>query len=208
MIQAVKNFPNKTLVYLMIISSLQIILVIAFRWPLLSLLTPFLEPLLEIVSLVLFMIVSFWALGYFVMKHREVGYRARLPLIVSIITILILVFVPFSKLALKMNWISNYNARIKIVQMIENGELDTAMLEKGQVNLPDKYKDASEGGKILFSRKGSRLFVFFFTFQGILNGYSGFAYVSDNDESHAGLGGPYIEVKKMEDRWFWCESYN
>jgi len=208
MIQTVKNFPNKMLLNFMIISALLMIIVIAFHWPLLSLLTPFLEPLVEIASLVLFIIISFWALGYLVMKYCKIGYIALLPLIVSMITILILVFVPFSKIAIKINWISNYDARIKIVQMIESGELNTAMSEHGYVNLPNKYNYASEGGKIIFSRNESRLFVFFFTFQGILNNYSGFAYVSDNNKSSASLGGHQIEVKKMADYWFWCEAYN
>jgi len=204
MLQVVKNFPNKTLFYLMLISSLLIISVKAFSWTLLCLYNPLVVGLVEISLFKLFLIISFWALCYLGFKFREMGFIALIPLIISLVTFVTIVFVPFNQIAIQAEWMNYRDDRTKVVQMIESGELSDG-------KLPQEYKNLAKAGKVIISRRGSTLQVFFMTYQGILNNYAGYTYVSDNQGSSSNidpLGGTDFTVEKLADDWYWVYSSN
>ena len=49
--------------------------------------------------------------------------------------------------------------------------------------------------------------IFFFTFRGILDNFSGFIYRSDdNPPLNGDFSGDFVEMKKLRSHWFWAAS--
>lgn len=214
MIQAIKRFfsSSKILLCMTVITSIVLLTTAAFHLQLEICLGPFLEILeilLAVVLAVQFLVNLLWSFGlfsWFVFKHRKIGMMTLLPLVINIVVILLLMFVPFETFGMKYDWLSHYQVRMQVVDMIKNNAVSPEMMTTGQ--LPEGYKDAAVDGRVSSSRRGTALSVFFTVKMGILNDYSGFAYVSDRDPAKAGLGGPNVSVQPIADCWFWCESTN
>ncbi|MNR19056.1 hypothetical protein D3C85_1358200 [compost metagenome] len=50
--------------------------------------------------------------------------------------------------------------------------------------------------------------VFFFTFRGILDNFSGFIYSSsDQEPQQEDFGGDFKEIKRIDNNWYWVSSY-
>lgn len=95
------------------------------------------------------------------------------------------------------------------MSIIQAGELSPNVSHnEGLIALPKEYAHLSKGGgEVLVEREGATLKVFFFTFRGVLDNFSGFAYISDNASLHqSDFNGDFHEITKKKDHWYWGSS--
>lgn len=116
-----KRIPK--VLYFSIVSSVLLMLINIFRWRLIEIITVFLEPLVELFIDLLFLGGVIWSIVYFIRNVRKERFGVIIPFAISIITILIVCFVPFTNIILGRDFNINLKDREKVVSMIKSGEL-------------------------------------------------------------------------------------
>jgi hypothetical protein len=191
------------------ISSLILLLATIFYWELVDLLTVFLAPLLALTVWAGFLISSAYALTT-LLWGRTRHYALRFaPLLIHLIAFLIIRYVPFHTMMLDLNFSMNYERRMQIVHQIENREIATDLADGERVvALPLAYRHLSRGGgDVIIERSAIRTIVFFYTFRGVTDNFSGFMYRSDGSAPQQyDLGGNYVNIKKLRDHWYWVAA--
>lgn len=187
-----------------------------FRFSLLSLLTVFLEPLLELAVDGMFLGAMLWSVVHFVRQLVKRGdvRRALIPLTLNIAAMLVVALVPLARISVDVNFKWNYRRRMAVVSELQSGRLDQYITIKGGgrgdiIDLPTRYRGLSDGDGIMAYRRDGQTFVFFFNFRGVLDSFSGFVYSSGNGKPKTGdFGGRFIEIESMGPHWFWASSAN
>ena len=160
-----------------VISSGILLLVLAFQWNIVDFLTPLLTlPLLGIAWLLqmLGVILSF----LFVYRRRRDGVAAFVPLAVSALAILLAIFVPFTQMWLHVNFDMHKAAREQIIAKVRSGALKpNVSYDDNLIALPKSYNVSMGGEEIIVQGALKNPYVFFFTYRGILDSYSGFLWV-------------------------------
>jgi hypothetical protein len=195
--------------YFSIVSSVLLILINTFRWDLIEILTVFLEPFLELFIILMFLVSMISSVVYFIRHMRKERFRSIIPFTISIITILIVWFVPFTNIILTWDFNMNLKDREKVVSMINSGELvSNVSHNKSLIALPKEYAHLSKGGgEVIVEREGDRLKVLFFTFRGVLDGFSGFVYISDDSGlQEGGFSTDFLQIEKKKEHWYWAAS--
>lgn len=168
----------------------------------LNILTLLIEPFLFIILFIL-LINSFF---YFLFRVRKLGWKAFGPLAVNILIFFAILHFPFEDISIALNFKLYLSGREKVVSMIQAGEL-TPNGDNRLISLPQKFKYLSNGGEVLVEQNGENLKVFFFTYQGVLDNFMGFAFISDNTPLvNDSFGGDFKTIKKEKDHWFWGVS--
>src|SRR5215831_18999650 len=174
-----------------------------FRWTIIEWLTPFIDPIMVLglgLALLCALVVS---LLHFLFRFRKAGLRqAAIPFLVNCATLLIVLFVPFTRITTNLDFRWNYRKRMEVVADVLSGKLDKAGRATGRgefVQLPPSHRGLSAGGdEIIISRRDGATLVFFFTFRGILDSFSGFVYCPDGAKPVDGdFGGQFIEVQQL-----------
>lgn len=187
-----------------IISSVLLLGVSLFRWTLIDTLTPFLEPLLELVIWGSAIIVLIWSLIYMVITIRKSKFIAAIPFFISLGILMIAFFFPFTKLSINYDFTSNLNERTKIIEQIQSGQLRN---NQNIIRLPaDSAHLSKGGGEVLYEKYESSTSILFFTFRGILDNFSGFIYRSDDKEPSTDFNSDFAQIIKLRDHWFWASS--
>lgn len=197
---------KNTLLTLSIIGSVTIILLQICRWSLVDLLTPFIEPFVEIIVWGFFCIILISSLGVGAFRFKKEKQKAFVPFIINLITILVVIFVPFTRLTTTFDFWFHIRARENIIEMIQHKELvPNVSYNEELIVLPKKYSALSKGGgEVLVQTSTSTLHVFFFTFRGVVDNFSGFIYRSDDAyPSEGDFGCEYMNVLKMKNYWYW-----
>jgi hypothetical protein len=147
----------------------------------------------------------FWLLAsiVFAIAKRHVGWRVLIPPAVHLAAILVFFTVPIAEWKSKLDFESNFERRMKVVTLVEEGKL-TATGEFGLIKLPDEYRRLSHRGEIMVVQQEGRTAVFFFTIRGFLDNYSGFLYQSDGgppDEN--AVGADIVRAMALREGWHW-----
>ena len=184
-----------------------------FRWTLVEWLTPFIEPLLELIVSAAFFGVTVWALVYFIRKRRSKGaLRSVTPLAINLLVLAIVIFVPFTRIAIMLDFRWRLEKRTEVVNAVMDGKMDIAQRGgRGDlIRLPVKYQGLSaDGDEIMMTKRDQHVFIFFFSYRGILDSFSGFVYSTDNAKPENGdFGGNFIEVEQLRPNWYWAASRN
>ncbi|MFP7486487.1 hypothetical protein SFC65_20175 [Priestia filamentosa] len=132
------------------------------------------------------------------------------PIVVQAITALLLFFVPFNQIILNMDFKWNHSKREQVVKMVEDGTLKPNVSHNSSlIHLPKEYQSLSSGGgDIAIEHSGDGYNILFFTFRGILGGFSGFVYSTDGQPPSDGwFGGDIKEVHKMDNHWYIVGPY-
>jgi hypothetical protein len=194
---------SKTL-YFSVVSALFLLACLAFQWNIVDALTPFLGgPLLGLAWL-LAMISAVLASAYAYL-HRSKGTYAFAPLIVSTGTLLIAFFVPFTQLWLYANFSLNKSAREQVVAKVKSGVFIPNVAHNSKLIALPKNSGVSMGGEeIIVEGPLNNPYVFFFTFRGILDNYSGFLWVPDGErpEQFSDAHEPGTEIESFGDNWY------
>lgn len=182
--------------------------IIADQWELIDILTPFLlGPIIVFlrftqIGLILLSII------YFIYRVRKGIIQAFIPLAINIGALLIVLFVPFTKIWLDRQFKSNWEDYQAIIEQVEKGEIAPDGDDE-LVMLPLEYQHLSKGGgEIMVDQSGGVKRVFFFTFRGVLDNFSGFMYRSDNSSPQPDdFYGDWKQIEQIHDHWFFCSSY-
>jgi len=198
-------------IILTITISVLVILVVAFQWIIIDWITPFLYPLLFallIITFSVFFIVNFIHL----FKFSEKGLLVFVPVIYQILTILIILYVPFTNLWLKFDFWYYKDERNEIVQNVKDRELTGNVSHNSNlIKLDTKHPLLSLGGnEIVVQERDGLKYILFYTFRGVLDNYSGFLYVpefghptkySDLDETDA------TQIIHLEKNWYYVSHH-
>lgn len=202
-------------IYFSVISGRMIMGTGFFRWTLMDILTPFLGFILMSViwGLVIIILITSIVLSliYLVTSVRRQKFIATIPLIICLFVVLGAYFIPFTKLSVSYDFRTNFSKRVEIVEQIQTGQLKITPTYGENMSAvvlpPDKTSLSRGGGEVLYQNNGSTTSVFFFTFKGIMDNFSGFIYRSDESNPfQTDFGGDYVELIKLRDHWFWAAS--
>jgi hypothetical protein len=178
-------------------------------WDLVDLISVFLAPLLALVVWAAFALSTLFALTTFLWGY-SLPVRARFtPLVTHLLTLLVVHYVPFQPALREVNFWLNYDARMQVVQSIERRELAADLVDGERVvPLPRNYRHLSRGGgDVIISRSAGRTLVFFYTFRGVTDNFSGFMYRSDDSwPEQYDLGGSYVSVRRYGPNWYWVAA--
>ena len=185
-------------------SSLLLLMSLVFQWNIIDALTPFLGgPLLGLAWL-LVMISAVFASAY-AYRHRSKGAYAFAPLMVSTGTLLVAFFVPFTQLWLYGNFNLNKSARQQVVENVKSGTFKPNVAHNAKLIALPKGSGVSMGGDVIIVEgPSSNPYVFFFTFRGILDNYSGFLWVPDGGrpENFGDADEPGTEIESFGGNWY------
>ncbi len=189
-----------------IISSTLLVLLSAFQWSLIDTFTIFLMMPLSAAVWLFFigcMISSLTCL----MNFKSIGRISVAPIGIQVIVLLIAIYVPFTALWLKADHILNKAQREVVVTKVLNGQLKPNVeYNSALIHLSGEYSGLSRGGDdIIIENHDGLTYVFFFTFRGILDNYSGYLYVPEggSPEKYSDLNETDVtEIQHIEHNWY------
>jgi hypothetical protein len=194
---------GKTLCFAFV-PALALLLTLAFQWYLADVFTPFFAmPLLGLAWL-LALLGAFRSAAYACLHRRE-GLSAFAPLLVSAGALLVAFFVPFTSLWLHADFHFNKTAREEVVAKVLSGDLAPNVPHNAKLIALPKDHDVSMGGnEIIVEGPHDRPYVFFFSFRGILDNYSGFLWVPDGarPERFDDASDPGTEIESYGGNWY------
>ena len=116
---------------------------------------------------------------------------------------------PFTQLWLSANYRWYRSDRLRVVHDVQSGKLTPG--HGGVVALPSGRPRVSTGGnEVLVEEHGGKQYVFFYTYRGILDNYSGFLFVPEG--GRPSLFGDFGEVdstqaKPLEPNWYFVAHW-
>lgn len=192
-------------------ASLLIIILTAFEWSIIDRITPFLYMPLSGVVWLFFMAAAIASLTC-VFKYKKIGIISFSPLSILMGAFLVVYFVPFTNLWLKADYSLYKKEREEIVKKVYENKLKPNVNHNSSlINLGRSYPLVSMGGnEIVVEEHAGLKYVFFYTFRGILDNYSGFLYVpdggvptnySDLDESSS------TQITHLDGNWHYASHH-
>ena len=188
-----------------------VLFVSVFRWTLVEYLTPFLEPLFEMVVGVFFIVALIWSLVHLIKAWKSGLVVSMLPSLVCLGTAAIAVFLPCTALTTDLDFRFHYAARTAVVNDVLAGTYENRTEGGGGrgdlITLPANLSYLSCGGQIVRFQHQNRTLILFFSYRGILDSFSGFVYSSDDFPLTSGdFGGQLVEITHLRKNWFWAAS--
>lgn len=192
-----------------IFASLALLLLYAFQWSIIDLVTPFLFAPIEGLVWLIFAGISAWSIVHWIRNRRL--RLSWLPLLICCVSFGLVMTLPFTNLWLQYDFTFKRNNRERIVQEVLAGKLAPLREFAGGtkvIALPQGAPQVSMGGnQILAEVHDGKTYVLFFTYRGILSSYAGFLYVptagdpaafSDLNERSR------TQIEKYSDHWFFA----
>ncbi|MFB5284649.1 hypothetical protein [Peribacillus sp. Hz7] len=192
------------LFFLAVLSSILVVLYKFLEWQIVEVLTPFLMPFLRLVVFGFFFVITVRTVTALFKR------KAWKPFVIQAIVIMLWIFFPFTQVVLDIDFKMNKSEREKVVSKVENGTFKPNVShDSSLIHLPKEFDQLSKGGgEIVVEKKGDRSSILFFTFRGMLEGFSGFVYSpTDQQPSRNDFDGDFKEIKKLEGNWYWVASY-
>jgi len=189
-----------SLIMLAIFSSLVVVLFKFFQWSIMDIVTPFAMPFLWL------MVYGFFTVVTIISSIRFFKTKQWRPVLVQLFTVLLLFFFPFNKIVLDLEFHANKSEREEVGTLIEKEVIKPNVAHnESLILLPEEYRSLSKGGGEVIVEDGS---VFFFTFRGILDNFSGFVYSPADVKPRQGdFGGDFKEIVKLEKHWYFVGSF-
>jgi len=209
MIENETNFSGILIISFSILSSALLLLIRIFKWTLVDIFSEFLFPFIELGGAIIFLIISTLSVIYLGFKAQKLKYKAFIPLTINLVTFIMVFTIPFTSIMLYLDFKFNMDEREEVVEMVKSKELESNDLNDDRIIiLPEEYEHLSKGGgEIIIERDRGKLKIFFYTYRGILNNFSGFAYISDDSKLKASdFNGDFKEIEKKKEHWYWGAS--
>ena len=187
------------------------ILIVAFQWSIIDWITPFLLIPLMIVVFLVFLTGLGFSLSCLV-KFKEIKWLGAIPLAIQLVALAILAYVPFTKIWINTDFYLNKSERHEVVSKVYAGELISNVEHNSSlIALDSDYANISKGGnEIVVQDIDGLKYVFFFTFRGLLDNYSGFLYVPDGGDpsKYADLAEKdATQIVKYADNWYYTTHH-
>lgn len=202
-----KSGVRNAALYAAVVVSAILIAATAFKWSFMDWLTPFLWlPVYGVVWLA-FLAISIWAVIHAIAGRRQ--WRISLiPTLICAAAIATVLLVPFTQLWLKANFAWYRAEREDVVRKVGDGSLQPNVAHNASlIALDGETWGLSAGGnEIVVEKHDGKTYVFFFTFRGILDNYSGYLFAPDGAEPAQfwDLNEPAVELIEVDDNWFFA----
>ncbi|HFK1747180.1 TPA: hypothetical protein ACGX4N_004003 [Bacillus cereus] len=195
---------KKKLTKITMISGIIIIIYNLTKWYLVQLVTPFFMPFVSIAIYGSFFIIFIIGIINFIKcKNWK-------PLVIQLIIIIICIYVPFVKIFMKLDFIIYKEDRKQVIELIEQKKLiPNVEYNSKMIHLPKQFVSTSKnGGDILVQEKENSTLIFFYTYRGILDNFSGFIYsFNDIKPIKSDFNSDFKEIIKVEKNWYYVTSY-
>jgi hypothetical protein len=192
-----------------LVVSLCLIFYKAWFWDIIDIVTPFLMLPLTVFVWGAFIGVAAWSLIHICRKKRFTRSKVYGPLVIQIVSAVIVVTVPFTSIMIDLNFRLHLKQREEVISKVVSGELRPNIEHNSAlIHLPNGYRHLSKGGgDIIVEHHSNDMYVFFFTFRGILDNFSGFMYRSDDTAPLDGdFTGEFLEIKRLSKNWYWTAA--
>lgn len=155
----------------------------------------------------LYLLIVLISIVYIFFTIRKKRLLAFIPFLINLISIILLIFIPFKDMNLKKDIENNFNKRNIIVKKVKQGELIAD--SRDRILLPFQYQYLSKGGGEILARQENGIFyLFFYTFRGVLDNFSGLLYVSDDKLPKKNIfGSDTKQLIKIRENWYWLASW-
>ncbi|MBG9685597.1 hypothetical protein [Bacillus mycoides] len=195
---------KKKLTKITMISGIIVIIYNLTKWYLVQLVTPFFMPFVSIAIYGSFFIIFIIGIINFIKcKNWK-------PLVIQLIIIIICIYVPFVKIYMKLDFIIYKEDRKQVIELIEQKKLiPNVEYNNEMIHLPKQFVSTSKnGGDILVQEKENSTLIFFYTYRGILDNFSGFIYsFNDIKPIKSDFNSDFKEIIKVEKNWYYVTSY-
>lgn len=183
----------------------------ALQWSLDDWLGPFLLGLLFALAWLLFAAAALLALRHGV-RHRSVS--ACWPALLCALALAFTLLAPFTRWWLQANFAWNLPARQTVIAAVRAGQLEPNVAHNASlIALPSSPHVSAGGNDIVVERHGSAHYVFFYTYRGVLDRFSGFLWVDAPGDpqafqmgvdNHACIAG--VSDEEPGGRWFYIKQ--
>ncbi|PHG79086.1 hypothetical protein [Bacillus wiedmannii] len=195
---------KKKLTKITMISGIIIIIYNLTKWYLVQLVTPFFMPFVSIAIYGSFFVIFIIGIINFIKcKNWK-------PLVIQLFIIIICIYVPFVKIYMKLDFIIYKEDRKQVIELIEQKKLiPNVEYNNEMIHLPKQFVSTSKnGGDILVQEKENSTLIFFYTYRGILDNFSGFIYsFNDIKPIKSDFNSDFKEIIKIEKNWYYVTSY-
>ncbi|MFD0769519.1 hypothetical protein ACFQZ1_11865 [Bacillus sp. CGMCC 1.60114] len=195
---------KKNLTKIITISSFVLIFYHFLEWYLVEFLTPFVMPFLSITIHGWFFILLILSIIHLI------RYKNLKPLIIQLIVIIIWAYTPFTSIYIKLDFLIYKDDRKQVIKLIEHKKLiPNVDYNDKMIHLPKQFTSTSKnGGDVLIQQKEKSISVFFFTYRGILDNFSGFIYTpNDIKPNKSDFNSEFKEIIKIEKNWYYVTSH-
>jgi hypothetical protein len=198
----------RVLTYVSSVASAGLLFVTALKWSLVDWITVF--GIVPLESGLWLLLVLCAAAGLVCAAFaRRLGRSATYPLVICVSAALLASCFPFTRIWIGTNYRWYRSERERVVQQVQSGELrPNDDYNSELITLPASTPKVSMGGnQIVVETHDGQLYVFFFTFRGILSHYSGFLYVSSGGDPRrfgdlGDLPSHTVELVEREEHWY------
>ena len=182
-----------------------------FKWFIIVIITPFLILPFIAVAGIIFLFYFISSIVY-MWEYRKRHRYAAVPLIINAAVLLLVVFVPFTRLWLKWNFIHYRAKRERIVKQVLAGELQPNVEYNSHlIELDFSFPAVSLGGnQIVVEEHEGKKYILFYTFRGILDNYAGFLYTPDGGDpvQYSDLDEPdSTEIVPFAENCYWVSHH-
>ena len=204
-IYQIKKNKENSAICLLLLPSVLVLLVLAFKWTLMDLVTPFLFLPILWFAWFLLALSTIVSLILLLTKGRARKAKYYLPLIGMVITCVSAECIPFSDIWLNIDFRMCRAEREQVSEDIFAGKIrPNIAYNQSLIALPPAYQGLSKGGgEVLLLKFGNDTGVYFFAFRGILGSSSGYIYMNSDAVPKAD---DIFEVRKIAPRWFFIET--
>ena len=197
---------TKTALRIVLVYGVLLYLTEFFKWKITSIISIIGLLMWVVFELIVTLGLIVYLLWFVFRFYRSIGIKSWIPFGVMMLVILVFLMIPFNALSTRSDFAFYRNKREKIVALILSDQL---IVDNNEfVVLPDNYKGTSSGGSVHVVKTETTTKIFFYTFVGILDSFSGFAYVSDDHPlEFDDPEGEFKEINQLDPHWFWFTSY-
>ncbi len=113
-------------------------------------------------------------------RKRNIVSRPFIPFVFTILATCFIAYFPFNALTLRIDFQLKLSEREKIVTMINNKTISCDTAKTTWAKIPREYSNLSAGSPdVLVENIDGTTCIFFYTFRGITDNFSGFVWVGD-----------------------------
>lgn len=192
-----------------LLASVLLVLTKALQWSIIDLVTGFLlDPFLALLWLFL-SATTVWGVVVLVRNAKLTGWRAASPLLVCLAGVACALFVPFTSIWLNANYHLLRHSRIQVVRRVQEGSLrPNVSYNQSLISLGLLSPPVSTGGnEIVVERHDGQPYVFFFTYRGVLDNFSGYLFVPTGGDPRKFsdlVDTASTQVERVESNWYFA----
>jgi hypothetical protein len=192
------------------VTAAAVVLMAALEWSIIDVITGFLLAPLQGLVWLLFLGGFAWAIAVR-LRSTSPGSAKSYPLLICVVGVALALFVPWTTLWLAANERVHRSDRERIVRQVQEGSIrPNVSYNRGLIALGPEAPDVSKGGnEIVVEEHNGQRYVFFYTFRGILDAYSGFLFVPNGADPRlfADAADRSTVVEQRSPNWFFIAHH-